>query len=172
MQSPAIYQGTEGVATTNVPFVFRHDGWFNMTKAAQHFGKRLDKFFATEETRLFVEELARLNPTLKGEFVDAQRGRHGGTWAHPKLAVRFAQWLDVKFAVWCDAVIEDILKGKAEVVITKPAGSAVMALPQDYRGSERRHMPAPQPLGANSHRSTTEKSRCWATVRRQERPTS
>lgn len=24
------------------------------------------------------------------------------------------------FAVWCDAVIEDILKGKVEVVITKP----------------------------------------------------
>jgi hypothetical protein len=26
----------------------------------------------------------------------------GGTWLHPKLAVRFAQWLDPKFAVWCD----------------------------------------------------------------------
>lgn len=54
---------------------------------------------------------------------------HVGTWAHPKLAVFFARWLDVRFAVWCDAMIEDILKGKAEVVITKPAESAVMALP-------------------------------------------
>lgn len=103
-----------------------------MTKAAQHFGKRLDKFFSTEETRLFVEELDRLNPTLKGEFVDAQRGRNGGTWAHPKLAVFFARWLDVKFAVWCDAVIEDILKGNAGVATVKPEQSAILALPQDY----------------------------------------
>ncbi len=24
---------------------------------------------------------------------------------HPKLAIRFAQWLDVDFAVWCDEQI-------------------------------------------------------------------
>lgn len=36
--------------------------------------------------------------------MDAKKGgRVGemGTWAHPKLAVFFARWLDVKFAVWC-----------------------------------------------------------------------
>ena len=58
--------------------------------------------------------------------------RGHGTWAHPKLAVFFARWLDVRFAVWCDVMIEDILKGKAEVVITKPEESAVLALPKDY----------------------------------------
>jgi prophage antirepressor-like protein len=35
----------------------------------------------------------------------------------------------VKFSVWCDTVIEDILKGAAEVTITKPHESAVLALP-------------------------------------------
>jgi hypothetical protein len=51
--------------------------------------------------------------------------------------VFFARWLDVRFAVWCDAVIEDILKGSAELVVTKPAESAVMALPQDYSSALR-----------------------------------
>lgn len=34
----------------------------------------------------------------------------GGTWMHPKLAVRFAQWLDVRFAVWCDEQIDAIIR--------------------------------------------------------------
>lgn len=41
----------------------------------------------------------------------------------------FARWLDVRFAVWCDAMIEDILKGRAEVVIIKPKESEALALP-------------------------------------------
>jgi hypothetical protein len=40
-----------------------------------------------------------------------RRGMGGGTWMHPKLAVRFAQWLDVDFAVWCDEQIDHILRG-------------------------------------------------------------
>lgn len=58
-----------------------------------------------------------------------------GSWAHPKRAVFFARWLGVRFAVWCDAMIDDILKGRAQVTITKPQESAVMALPQDYEGA-------------------------------------
>lgn len=34
----------------------------------------------------------------------------GGTWLHPKLAVRFAQWLDMDFAVWCDEQIDNIIR--------------------------------------------------------------
>lgn len=36
----------------------------------------------------------------------------GGTWFHPKLAVPFARWLDVRFAVWCDIQIDGLLKGQ------------------------------------------------------------
>lgn len=36
----------------------------------------------------------------------------GGTWLHPKLAVRFAQWLDMDFAIWCDEQIDNLLRGK------------------------------------------------------------
>lgn len=34
----------------------------------------------------------------------------GGTWMHPKLAVPFARWLDVKFGVWCDLQIDSIIR--------------------------------------------------------------
>jgi hypothetical protein len=33
------------------------------------------------------------------------RGCRGMTLLHPKIAVRFGQWLDVRFAVWCDLMV-------------------------------------------------------------------
>lgn len=38
----------------------------------------------------------------------------GGTWLHPKLAVAFARWLDVDFAVWCDLHIDALLRGELD----------------------------------------------------------
>lgn len=106
--------------------MFRGDGWFNMTKAAQHFGKRLQDFWDNAEAKTYITELARLNHADQRELMEARRGNGGGTWAHPKLAVFFARWLDVRFAVWCDAVIEDIVKGTAQVTIVKPEESAAL----------------------------------------------
>lgn len=125
------------------PFVFREDGWFNMTKAAKHFGKNLSNFWQSSETSAYVEALQEAHGEKMDSIVTAVRGV--GTWAHPKLAVFFARWLDVRFAVWCDAVIDDILKGKAEVVITKPAESAVLALPEGI-ASDRSGCNAGAPL--------------------------
>jgi len=116
-------------------FTFRGDGWFNMTKAAQAFGKDAFEFLRLPSTCEYIDAISKTGkiPELK----EASRGRYGGTWAHPKLAVFFARWLDVKFSVWCDAVIEDILKGAAEVVIAKPQESAVFKLPGDCTDDAR-----------------------------------
>ncbi|WP_370870217.1 KilA-N domain-containing protein, partial [Rhodoferax sp.] len=122
-----------------------------MTTASEHFGKRLDHFMASESTAEYLSalsELTGLAPRNSGSKVGGLPYNHRttalvvavpgnryipdrGTWAHPKLAVFFARWLDVRFAVWCDSMIEDIVKGIAEVVITKPEESAVMSLPKD-----------------------------------------
>ena len=55
-------------------------------------------------------------------LLDVKPGRNGGTWAHPKL--------DVRFAVWCDSIIEDILTKKAELTITQPETSATVQVTQ------------------------------------------
>jgi hypothetical protein len=121
------YTMTTAITTRNfngTPLVFREDGWFNMTKAANSFGKDVHEFLRLPSTK---EYNAALEAT--GKIPEAFRAVRGqGTWAHPKLAVFFARWLDVKFAVWCDAMIDDILKGNAEVTITKPEVSSVLAL--------------------------------------------
>ncbi|WP_079550844.1 KilA-N domain-containing protein [Vreelandella subglaciescola] len=50
-----------------------------------------------------MPELNSQNPgDLSYGLSETTRGRYGGTWAHPKLAVFFARWLDVRFSVACD----------------------------------------------------------------------
>ncbi len=61
--------------------------------------------------------------------MQTQAGRTGGTWGHPKLTVFFARWLDMGFSVWCDSVIEDILRGRATPVYTQEPRPAPRALP-------------------------------------------
>lgn len=91
-------------------FTFREDGYFNMTKAAAHLGKRLDNFMAAADTRAYTEALEAITGIPGNALIQAQRGGapgNAGTWAHPKLAVFFARWLDVRFAVWCDMQIDE-----------------------------------------------------------------
>ena len=98
-------------------FKFREDGYFNMTHAAKHFNKRVDKFLAAQDTEDYMDALieAFSNSPSEGELefrlVEAHAGRYGGSWAHPKLATFFARWLDPKFAVFCDMVIDDLTHG-------------------------------------------------------------
>jgi hypothetical protein len=91
---------------------YQDDGWFNATAAAEKFGKRVDNWLRLDETQDYLEALCSLSNTSKVRYLKTKRGQGGGTWLHPKLAVRFAQWLDPKFAVWCDLQIDNLLRGK------------------------------------------------------------
>lgn len=94
----------------DMTFTFREDGYFNMTKAAAQFGKETKYFLRLASTIEYIAALGEFS--TRKEFVTIQRGSgllpSVGTWAHPKLAIFFARWLDVRFAVWCDSMIEDI----------------------------------------------------------------
>jgi len=105
-----------------IPFDFRGqavrfngDGWINAGDAASQFGKRVDHWLANAETQLYIEALASaLNTRDSGDLIRSRRGRNGGTWLHPKLAVAFARWLSADFAVWCDLHIDDLLRGESK----------------------------------------------------------
>lgn len=91
---------------------FKDDGWFCATSAAEHFGKRLQNYLDNAETKEYVAQLARaLNHSKESDLIRASRGRGGGTWFHPKLAVHFARWLNTEFAVWCDIQIDNLIRG-------------------------------------------------------------
>ena len=113
---------------------FNEQGWFNATQASNRFNKkpndwlRLPDFVKTKKgnSKLFTQ----------------------GTWLHPKLAVRFAQWLDIDFAIWCDEQIDNLLRGnhpifdkrrlRHQAAATYKAVSAVLKLSREQIGKETR----------------------------------
>ncbi|MEG3078863.1 KilA-N domain-containing protein [Halomonas sp. 5021] len=111
-------------ATNIIPFEyqgqsvrFSTDGWINATEAARRFGKRPVDWLKQEETQEYIRTLAEAMGMTKvtqnhfGLVRTSRGGKAPGTWLHPKLGVRFAQWLDMRFSVWCDAQIDNLIHG-------------------------------------------------------------
>ena len=104
---PFTYQGQPVRSTT--------DGWLHAGKISE----RIDHWLDNAETLEYIQALdefltgaeSNISNTRNSGYFKTRRGNGGGTWLHPKLAVAFARWLSAKFAVWCDARIEDLLYG-------------------------------------------------------------
>ena len=88
---------------------FDTSGWINATEAARRFGKEPYEWLRLPDTRRYLAAMAKTG--IFPELTRASRGRAGGTWLHPKLAVAFARWLSPEFAVWCDMQIDALLHG-------------------------------------------------------------
>jgi hypothetical protein len=92
---------------------FNSDGWINATDVAKRYGKRPVDWLKQDETQQYLSVLADALNCDPESLLESRRGRYqSGTWLHPKLAVAFARWLDVKFAVWCDLHIDALLHGE------------------------------------------------------------
>jgi phage antirepressor YoqD-like protein len=121
-------------------FKFREDGYFNMTHAAKNFGKQMTNFWNHSETPKYMAALeVGISSTLGANNLNLVEVIHGnryiadrGTWAHPKLAVFFARWLDVKFAVFCDMTIDDLMHGHSVLHVVAPEKAIAPKLPQTY----------------------------------------
>lgn len=87
---------------------FDDAGWFNATAAAKAFNKDLSHWVRSPETIEYAQEL---NSAKSAEFIVTKTGRNGGTWIHPDLVVLFARWCNVKFAIWCDQQVKEIIYG-------------------------------------------------------------
>lgn len=108
-----------------LPITFREDGYINMTKAAQQFGKDVREFMKNAGTKEYMKALEKMMGIPLNIQKDSTKGRNGATYGHPKLAVFFARWLDVRFAVWCDLMIDNILKGNLVVEVAVPTEEAL-----------------------------------------------
>lgn len=89
---------------------FNNSGWFDATQAAAKYDKRPGDWLKQKEVQ---EYITCLSSALRIRDLKSliRSKRNSGTWLHPKLAVAFARWLDMNFAVWCDMQIDSILRG-------------------------------------------------------------
>lgn len=118
---------------------FDLDGWMNATDIAKAFGTRASEWMRRPDTVEYmvkrgkmlglncvtltqlniINELEPSSSASKSRLLKLARisgmvktvtGSNGGTWLHPKMAVKFARWLSVDFEIWCDIQVEQILE--------------------------------------------------------------
>lgn len=86
------------------------------------------QFWLDELGYIPVDRLTKAQKSdIKKSLTATQQGSRNGTFCHPKLAVFFARWLDVRFAVWCDLMIDNILRGNIQTSVVVPTEEALKA---------------------------------------------
>ena len=132
---------------------FNDAGWFNATAAADKFGKRVQHWLDNKETKEYIEKLnSRLSGDLNTDatgIISTKKGRNGGTWLHPKLAVAFARWLSVDFSIWCDEQIDKIIHGERESIdwgmmrhaskSSNKVANEILQMVRNEQGKETKH---------------------------------
>ena len=75
------------------------DGYIDLNQIAEASGKRIDNWTRLQETTSLLREFQN-DPLYRGmEPLVTIEGRSGGTWAHPDIAIQFAQWCNPAFAL-------------------------------------------------------------------------
>ncbi len=123
---------------------FNDDGWFNATVAATRYNKSVHDWVRLPDTQKYLDALSRKYGKIP--YLKTKRGNNGGTWLHPKLAVRFTQWLDIDFSIWCDEQIDQLLRGthpimdkrrlRHQVAATYKAVCNVLQLTRQQQGKD------------------------------------
>lgn len=82
------------------------DGMFNATALLKQWNensgdkKEVTKFFENDNTKVFIDALMNEeNLNTQNSAYLKSRGKHGGTWMHPILFIKFAMWLNPRFEV-------------------------------------------------------------------------
>jgi hypothetical protein len=85
-------------------------------------GKDLLAYINALHESKFIPQIRRINesPLISTE------ARKLCTWFHENLALRFAQWLNPKFSVWCDERIKEIFNRGFTALTPDPEGRDVI----------------------------------------------
>jgi hypothetical protein len=91
---------------------------------AQAAGKLFAGWSRLESTKAYLETLSRsmqINIDVLVQVQTTGKNEDRGTWGHPKVSIRFAQWCNDEFAVWVDTQIDELMTtGSVSIATTAP----------------------------------------------------
>lgn len=92
---------------------------------AQAAGKRVNNWLRLDSTKSYLATLSRSTHLSADQLIQVNessgRNEDRGTWGHPKVSIRFAQWCNDEFAVWVDEQIDELMTtGSASIATPEP----------------------------------------------------
>uniref|UniRef100_A0A6C0H3G9 KilA-N domain-containing protein n=1 Tax=viral metagenome TaxID=1070528 RepID=A0A6C0H3G9_9ZZZZ len=94
--------------TMNIPM--RNDGYINATLLCTAGGKLFSNWYQNKQTKDLINALESDKENSKNKeilnagipvfkSIQVTKGRYGGSWIHPDLAIQLAQWISLQFAI-------------------------------------------------------------------------
>ena len=110
------------------------DGWVNLTQMCKATKTRIDNWTRLDKTQRYIKSLSKSlgSEGITSSVLESTRGKHGGTWGHPLLALELAQWIDEDFAVWCNAHIFVLMKDGVTTIDQNPFERMMEIMAEDY----------------------------------------
>lgn len=101
------------------------DNYVNLTSMAQANGVNINDWKKTKSTDAYLLALASNTNIIVDDLLLVKSGGKDtldrGTWAHPLVALNFAQWISPNFHVWCNIHIKTLMEtGSTKLVMDKP----------------------------------------------------
>lgn len=104
----------------------------NATEMSKAFPKKnLSTWINSKGTEEYIDALCSENKQNKDFYISIKSGspeNGGGTWVHEVLLLDLARWLNVKFRIWCDEQIADIIRNANVPRLPKTFKEALLEL--------------------------------------------
>ncbi|MGF1486088.1 MAG: KilA-N domain-containing protein [Prochloraceae cyanobacterium] len=105
------------------------DGFINATqicKVNQELrGQRKDpsEWFSNKSSKSMIEKLSVITGIPVIKLVEQKTGKYGGTWIHPRLAVRFAMWVNDDFSLQVEDWVQEWMATKQNPIHTSTSST-------------------------------------------------
>jgi hypothetical protein len=118
----------------------REDGLISGTQICKAGKKEFKHWYSLESTKeliLKLEEQIQADnlkvdiPTFK--ILDVQKGRYGGSWIHPDLAIQLAQWISPVFALQVSKWIRELALTGTVSLGAEKSNIELLKLQKDYK---------------------------------------
>jgi hypothetical protein len=90
------------------------DNFVNLTQMAKPYGKKVNHWMENDSTKDYLNALSSEVGIPASQLVVSLKGNSSkfeqGSWAHPLVAIAFAQRLNPKFHVWCNVHIKKLVE--------------------------------------------------------------
>lgn len=124
----------------------RNDRYVSLTDMAQAANKLFGGWNRLESTKSYLATLSRsmqIDIDVLVQVNTTGLNEDRGTWGHPKVAIRFAQWCNDEFAVWVDCQIDELMT-TGSVSLSSPEPKRAIAYYSDRCADIRQNLRKPQ----------------------------
>jgi hypothetical protein len=92
-----------------------NDNYVNLTEMAKPFNRFVKDWAVNKRSQAYLEAVSSLREIPLNDLLVYTSGSNSerATWAHPLVAIAFAQWLNPHFHVWCNLHIKHLIEQQA-----------------------------------------------------------